>query len=458
MTVGSVAAVPQSTAQAASNTQKIEFEDYNRYASGNSIETSMSGYSGKGYLYLKSGWGEVGFTVSKSGNYTITIASNSDQYKENYLYLDNSSAGTLYTKGGSWQKDSYKVYLSKGTHKFGVSTGWGYVGLDYVLIAGVGSSSGSSSSGSSSGGSSGSGSSSSGGMYISGNQLYTSKGSSFVMRGINVAHAWYTSYTKESINTIADLGSNCVRVVLSDGATYTKTTSSQLSDIISLCKSRGLICIVEVHDHTGSDSSSAITSNAVNYWLEMKDILNANKDYVIVNIANEWMGTWNKGSEWASTYKSAIKSLRKSGLQNVLMIDAPGYGQEVSTCASYCKQVLSADTTGNTMFSIHMYSVAGANASTVKSNMNSMINTGVCFCVGEFGDYQNGADVDELTIMSYCTEKNIGYIAWSWKGNSGSDTTLDLSNSWSGKNLTNWGNEVFYTSGTGIAATAKSAY
>ena len=59
-----------------------------------------------------------------------------------------------------------------------------------------------------------------------------------------------------------------------------------------------------------------------------------------------------------------------------------------------------------------------------------MLSKGVAFCIGEFGDFQNGGDVDEATIMQYCTEKGIGYAAWSWKGNGGSDATLDLSGDW----------------------------
>ena len=34
-----------------------------------------------------------------------------------------------------------------------------------------------------------------------------------------------------------------------------------------------------------------------------------------------------------------------------------------------------------------------------------MLSKGVAFCIGEFGDFQNGGDVDEATIMQYCTEK-----------------------------------------------------
>ena len=37
------------------------------------------------------------------------------------------------------------------------------------------------------------------------------------------------------------------------------------------------------------------------------DLLNDHKDYIIVNIANEWQGSWDKGSLWSDTYIEAIK-------------------------------------------------------------------------------------------------------------------------------------------------------
>lgn len=52
---------------------------------------------------------------------------------------------------------------------------------------------------------------------------------------------------------------------------------------------------------------------------------------------------------------------------------------ETSTCIDNCQSVASADTTGNTMFSIHMYSVAGKDADTVKSNIDGMLSKGVAF-------------------------------------------------------------------------------
>ena len=236
-----------------------------------------------------------------------------------------------------------------------------------------------------------------------------------------------------------------------------KTSRQEVENIIAWCEERGLICILEVHDHTGFDEASRL-QNAVNYWIALRDLVNAHKDYVIVNIANEWLGTWGMSSHWASTYESAIKTLRNEGIQNVLMIDTSGYGQETSTCIDNCQRVLNADPMKNTMFSFHLYSVAGKDAQTVRNGIDAMLSKGVAFCIGEFGNWQNGTDVDEYTIMQYCTEKGIGYAAWSWKGNSGIDTPLDMAADWKGSSLSDWGNYVFYAGQIGICATSALAY
>ena len=114
-------------------------------------------------------------------------------------------------------------------------------------------------------------------MYVKNGKLYDGNGNEFIMRGVNVAHAWYTGKTETSINAIASLGANTVRVVLADGAQWDKTSYEEVKNIITMCENKGLVCIVEVHDHTGKDSTSDIDT-AVNYWLEMKDLLNAHKD------------------------------------------------------------------------------------------------------------------------------------------------------------------------------------
>lgn len=424
----------------------IEFEDANHFSSdsGNKVANDQfSGYSGSGYVYLTSGWSEVNVNIKDEGKYKITLRSNSDQDKENNVYLDNSSIGKLSTKANQWNESEYEVKLSAGEHKVGVSTEWGYVALDSVKIEKVADTvvddpveTGS--------------------LYVKGTTLYDGKGNPFVMRGINIAHGWYTDKTEQSINAVAKLGANSVRVVLCDGSQWTKTSKEEVENIIKWCKAKGLVCTLEIHDYTGKNDPQNI-KDAVNYWKDLKDLLNANKDFVIVNIANEWLGDWDQSSIWASTYCDAVKQLRDAGIENVLMVDAPGYGQQTAPAINDCQKVKEADTTGNIIFSIHMYSVAGKDESTVKSNIDSMISKDVCTCIGEFGDFQNGGDVDEKTIINYSNDKKVGTMAWSWKGNGGTDITLDLAKDWDGNELSDWGKYVF-GSENGIQNTSKLAY
>lgn len=279
------------------------------------------------------------------------------------------------------------------------------------------------------------------GFYVSGTDIRDANGNIFEMRGVNIPHAWYTSYTEESIRGAAELGANTVRVVLGNGQKYTKTTASEISNIISWCKKYNVICILEVHDATGSDNTSDL-NKAVEYWKELKDILNANTAYVIVNIANEWYGSWN-GSAWAEGNKSAIKAMRNAGINNMLMIDSAGWGQYPDSIKNYGKSVFAADSHANTVFSIHMYEYAGGNATMVKNNIDNALSTGVPVVIGEFGGQHSDGDVDEYTIMSYCEQKGVGYLGWSWKGNSGGLDYLDIANNWDGSSLTTWGSTLF---------------
>jgi hypothetical protein len=107
------------------------------------------------------------------------------------------------------------------------------------------------------------------------------------------------------------------------------------------------------------------------------------------------------------------------------MVDAGGYGQSAATIHSFGKEVLAADPENNVIFSIHMYGTAG-NKSRVKSNIDGVINQGLALCIGEFGWYHSDGDVDEDLILSYCQEKKVGWLAWSWYGNGNPVQYLDL--------------------------------
>jgi hypothetical protein len=117
--------------------------------------------------------------------------------------------------------------------------------------------------------------------------------------------------------------------------------------------------------------------------------------------------------------------IRDAGLRHCIMVDAGGYGQGAATIHSHGLEVLDADPENNLIFSIHMYGGAG-NTAKVKSNIDGVINQNLALCIGEFGWYHSDGDVDEDLILSYCAEKNVSWLAWSWHGNGSPVEYLDL--------------------------------
>ena len=109
-----------------------------------------------------------------------------------------------------------------------------------------------------------------------------------------------------------------------------------------------MIAILEVHDITGKDDLSAL-ERTVDYWIEVKDALIGNEAYVILNIANEWVGTWESDT-WTKGYTAAIPRLREAGIKNTIIVDAAGWGQYAKSISDGGEEVFESDPLKNTMF------------------------------------------------------------------------------------------------------------
>ncbi|NLZ46427.1 MAG: glycoside hydrolase family 5 protein [Clostridiales bacterium] len=290
------------------------------------------------------------------------------------------------------------------------------------------------------------------GFTVSGTKLLDANGNEFVMRGVNHAHTWFKDQTI-AFTAIAATNSNTIRVVLSNGIQWDKDDLESVKEIIALCKEKEMIAVLEVHDGTGDDSISTL-ENITDYWIEIKDALIGNEAYVILNIANEWVGSW-ESNVWRDGYTASVPRLREAGIKNTIMVDAAGWGQYGKSVADYGQEVFNSDPDKNTMFSIHMYGSAGGNAKKIESNLNGVTSQDLCVIVGEFGYDHSDGDVDEEHIMKFCTENNLGYLGWSWKGNGGGVEYLDIANEWTGETLSaDWG-ENLINGANGIKATSK---
>ena len=239
---------------------------------------------------------------------------------------------------------------------------------------------------------------------------------------------------------IAAAGANTVRIVCGSGQQYNRDTVDSLNKLTDKCRELEMIAILEVHDITGKDDESLLETTA-EYWIEVKEALIGKENYVILNIANEWVGNWDSDT-WCDGYTSVIPKLRDAGIRNTIMVDAAGWGQYGQSITDCGEKVLASDPDGNTMFSVHMYGTAGKNKATIARNLKLSTDKGLCMVVGEFGWNHSDGDVDEEYILEYCSENNIGWLAWSWKGNGGGVEYLDLANSWDGNSLSDWGETV----------------
>ncbi|MEQ0564517.1 cellulase family glycosylhydrolase [Amycolatopsis sp. NEAU-NG30] len=296
------------------------------------------------------------------------------------------------------------------------------------------------------------------GLHVDGTRIVESTGANFVMRGVNHAYVWYPSQNSSFAN-IKSFGANTVRVVLGSGQRWGPTPVSEVANVVALCKQNRLICVLEVHDTTGygEQSGAATLDQAASYWISVASALKGQENYVVVNLGNEPFGNNQQVSAtWASATSSAISRLRAAGLQHLLMADAPMWGQDwQNIMRDNAASVFNADPQHNTVFSIHMYGVYDT-AAEINAYFDAFRTAGLPLVVGEFGSMHTDGNPDEDTIMAQAQARGLGYLGWSWSGNSSDVAYLDMTNSFDPASLTPWG-ERFLNGANGIRQTAKEA-
>jgi mannan endo-1,4-beta-mannosidase len=290
------------------------------------------------------------------------------------------------------------------------------------------------------------------GLHLSGTDIVEANGQQFTMVGVNHPHVWFTNQTS-SFADIKALGANTVRVVLGSGQRWGPSTD--VAEVVSLCKQNRLICVLEVHDTTGfgEEGAAASLDQAVNYWISQKDALVGQESYVVINIGNEPIGNSDAG-QWIGATTAAIEKMRSNGFQHLLMVDGPNWGQDWQfVMRDNAQTILDADSQHNTVLSIHMYSVYNTAASIV-DYLNRFEANGWPLVIGEFGWRFNANEVDHDTLLAEAVSRDIGYLGWSWSGNT--DPILDMTVNFDPNQLTTWGERIF-NGPNGIRATAREA-
>jgi hypothetical protein len=275
------------------------------------------------------------------------------------------------------------------------------------------------------------------GFTISGTQLIDANGNNFMMRGFAVHFAWNTNDVKNNIvNFRTKANANCLRIVLN-----TTTNDAEWKNFVTACIANKMIPMVELHDQTCGTTSEGL-ANMANWWVSKKAFLTSPEisRYILINIANEW-GDWNMAqnspASWRDAYINAVSIMRRGGIKTTLVIDAPDCGQDINngtTLKMYAKDVFDSDSLKNCLFSVHLYGEWETSGGSRPSNLPSIKEAGIPFIVGEFA-----ASVNDTSVMNTCQRNGIGWLAWSWKGNS-DPTYTDMSVDWAGNNLSLWGN------------------
>nr|WP_255711998.1 cellulase family glycosylhydrolase [Marinagarivorans cellulosilyticus] len=228
---------------------------------------------------------------------------------------------------------------------------------------------------------------------------------------------------------------------------------------MSTCKRNHLICVLEVHDATGyGDNKSAVKIAEVTaYWLSIKEALQGEESYALINIANEPFGNGAPKALWLKEHQIAIKTLREAGLEHTLIVDAPNWGQDRNEIMlSHAAQLAAADTLKNTLFSVHMYQVY-QDYNKINSYVTRFLNEqNLPLIVGEFGASHQGEHVDASSILRVAKAQKIGYLGWSWSGNSDCCTDLDIVKNFNPNALSDWGT-LLLRSPNGIKNTAVKA-
>lgn len=115
-------------------------------------------------------------------------------------------------------------------------------------------------------------------------QLIDASGQPFVIAGINNPHAWFGERAYQALDDIAATQANTVRIVWN-----TRGKANQLERIIKRCIAR----------------------------------------YLLINIANEWGEHDVTTEHWLQSYSDAVAAMRKAGFTTTLVVDAPGWGQNI---------------------------------------------------------------------------------------------------------------------------------
>jgi mannan endo-1,4-beta-mannosidase len=310
--------------------------------------------------------------------------------------------------------------------------------------------------------------------YFQGAQMYDPCANPFNMRGVNYApYNWGYSPNELLLRQIAKTGANTVRMpwYANDPNTAAVYTAAKLQAALDTCTKYGMLPVIELHDQTCSNNPTALISMA-NYYLraDVKAVLQARQDKLVLNIANEALYVnWTSNAATAqttfkNTYNTIIANLRNAGYYCPIMVDGPDCGTNSDVLAAVGQELLDNDTQRNLIFSAHAYWYGFANNDPIlmQQKMQTMLNTGLPFVLGEIANQQDDQTMCQYTLpyanlLTRCENLGVNWLAWSWYRDGCANRQMTSTGNYA--NLTPYGNDLVNNTTYGIRAKAvKSPY
>lgn len=294
-------------------------------------------------------------------------------------------------------------------------------------------------------------------------------GNPFIYRGVNLGFLPSDALLPQAYADIAATGANAIRISIDN------LTPAKAEVHVNLCKQHKLVCVFA---HTLSagyvDNGQAPASmHFISVWDRFVNLLKANEDYVVIDLASAMAGNLAWLDYYTSHYQTATYLLRTWGVKNQLIISGGNWGQDWSFLMSdNAETMLSFDPLNNTVLSVHMYE-AYKDAQTIRSYLENFTTRDLPIIIAEFGpikrdriqEYRNPfttTDVAVDAVMEISEELGVGYLGWNWSGytpntNPARDfTALNIVTDFDAQQITPWGN-LLINGDHGIQATAIPA-
>lgn len=280
------------------------------------------------------------------------------------------------------------------------------------------------------------------GFYVDGRFLYDRCGERVVLRGVNEMIVW--SDGRDGVPEFAEIaktGANSVRIVWT-----TEGSAVELDRAIGNALAAKLIPIVELHDATGDFSKLGML---VDYWTrpDVLAVIGKHEHALLVNIGNEVGSHGVEAGTWEAGYLDAIGRLRGAGIAPPLIVDAPGWGQDIDRLQSSGPKLIAADPAHNVMLSVHMWWTDGT-GERIRAELRESIALGLPLLVGEFGPYAVHEcpkhAFDLAALLAEAQAQGIGWLPWSWGNVKNRDCPgyFDMTTDGTYAGLSGWGRAV----------------